>query len=1061
MIKFIIPAILALASYTLGSDVFASCFGHRPMASGLAILVGVAVFGVFFQLWLSVETSVPHGIVLPPDTKREPILPPQAARVILITSGIVALIVWSVTGFIVNRTAVLSVIEAVAWSFLLLVSYSLKGRTARSIERRLMEASLALDEAERIHRRALLEEGAIPPAIAEFQKALAIQRRYRPTAHMAVAAALSDLSEAHLRKKQYAETIALARELQALLANKRDQFPHLIRIITAHNERRLGTAYMGLEEYVAAAEKFANAIKIWTGLLEEAADDQGLADLLEEELGEGDLPILDDTNHYAVTCALMGKAAEAINQEKKNIELYTWWLGKFHDWDRDQLLRLAAEARLEASLQVHLQHLPISAIRLQQKALAFETVARGAAPAFQHLDLGVAWEECSALVVARHHYQVGLELARIESGEQSDDYRRALRGLGRVAFMEENYPGSARYYEQALAVSRVGASDQATGFDCCRLSQALLELGSVARARNLAKEALKLNSVEIVRADAYSTLSEILAQEGSSEAAILLGKHAANLALTRVQESSRSGRVFEARRRDELAPIVRRLAGYLVDAGRLAEAQRVLDQLKECEYEDFVTRGTHEAFSHADSKPVRVGGTSAESGWIKHGDDLEEAISALSSERASLLDKSERNAAENKRLETLHELLDKAKQDLDDWLDRLVDMLRAERPTAQEQVRGLNLDLLEILRGDLADLGPRVALAHFILGKRRLAIIFTRPDLQISREVEIGNIEIHRLLHRFRREIRLHRGDRITLKNLSRDLHKVLIAPIAEHLDGVETLMVVLDGALRYLPLAALYDGEKYLIERCGLAVLTSASHTRLKDRPLDWTTGGVGGLGVSRGSDGAAPLAAVGDELRAIIREGKETEGIYPGKRYLDEAFTAAALVDVLHTHKAIHIASHFEFSAANDAASTLRLGDGSKLSLQQLQADRFAFRNIELVTLSACETALGAEPSEAAALQGLRRMNGVEFESSRRDDLKTGCQGGDRNAMGCRGQQYRNLHETILQSASRRPDQSRSLAQCATEPALQRGGRRLHASVFLGSVRPDGQLAITERVQ
>jgi CHAT domain-containing protein len=47
-----------------------------------------------------------------------------------------------------------------------------------------------------------------------------------------------------------------------------------------------------------------------------------------------------------------------------------------------------------------------------------------------------------------------------------------------------------------------------------------------------------------------------------------------------------------------------------------------------------------------------------------------------------------------------------------------------------------------------------------------------------------------------------------------------------------QTLMWSLDGALRYVPLAALYDGKQYLIEQYGVSVMTLASNTRLKDRP-------------------------------------------------------------------------------------------------------------------------------------------------------------------------------------------------------------------------------------
>jgi CHAT domain-containing protein len=409
-----------------------------------------------------------------------------------------------------------------------------------------------------------------------------------------------------------------------------------------------------------------------------------------------------------------------------------------------------------------------------------------------------------------------------------------------------------------------------------------------------------------------------------------------------------------------------------VDEGRLPEAQQVLDMLKEQELENFVTRKGSDDRS---SSLVRL--TTREIKWTRHGDDLEEAIVALSRESKELLKKPDRAPVETDRLEALLTLLDKAKQDRDDWLDALADSLRAERPSAQEGVRALSLDLLETLRGDLAELGPGVALVHFILGSQRLAIILTKADLQVSRDVAITDVEMHGLIHRFRRAIRFPGPDTSDLLRLGQALHGHLIAPIAEHLADVDTLAVVLDGALRYVPLAALHDGADYLITRHALAVLTPASFSRLKDAPTNWTTAGVGGLGVSRRSANHEPLAAVGDELRAIIREGEETEGIFPGKRYLDGAFTALALAEALQTRKAIHIASHFDFAAANDAASTLLLGDGRELTLQQMDADRYDFRNVDLVTLSACETALGNEPSEAVALQGLRRMNGVEFES------------------------------------------------------------------------------------
>jgi len=49
----------------------------------------------------------------------------------------------------------------------------------------------------------------------------------------------------------------------------------------------------------------------------------------------------------------------------------------------------------------------------------------------------------------------------------------------------------------------------------------------------------------------------------------------------------------------------------------------------------------------------------------------------------------------------------------------------------------------------------------------------------------------------------------------------------------VATLLWSLDDALRYLPMAALYDGRHYLVERFNNVLFTPASYGHMADRPL------------------------------------------------------------------------------------------------------------------------------------------------------------------------------------------------------------------------------------
>jgi CHAT domain-containing protein len=164
-----------------------------------------------------------------------------------------------------------------------------------------------------------------------------------------------------------------------------------------------------------------------------------------------------------------------------------------------------------------------------------------------------------------------------------------------------------------------------------------------------------------------------------------------------------------------------------------------------------------------------------------------------------------------------------------------------------------------------------------------------------------------------------------------------------------------LDGTLRYIPVAALHDGKQYLVERYRNIVFTPASQLHLQDPP---TPGWKGlGLGISKEHAGFEPLPAVPKELRGIIREvGKGGGGVMPGKIMLDDAFNQDSLLAALQQrYPVVHIASHFHLQPGSEQDSFLLLGNG-KLSVAEMKAlqDRL-FEDVELLTLSACNTAVG----------------------------------------------------------------------------------------------------------
>jgi CHAT domain-containing protein len=160
------------------------------------------------------------------------------------------------------------------------------------------------------------------------------------------------------------------------------------------------------------------------------------------------------------------------------------------------------------------------------------------------------------------------------------------------------------------------------------------------------------------------------------------------------------------------------------------------------------------------------------------------------------------------------------------------------------------------------------------------------------------------------------------------------------------------------------------------MAIYTEASRDRLRDRPqAEWR---VAGLGLTRKIEGFSELTAVKAELESIIKVGEK--GVLPGEMHFDAAFNAPRMRDALDKgYPVLHIASHFVFRPGTEADSFLLLGDGARLTLRDLRDDDYRFRDVDLITLSACETALG----------GGQDANGLEIEGFGALAQKQGARG------------------------------------------------------------------------
>ena len=209
----------------------------------------------------------------------------------------------------------------------------------------------------------------------------------------------------------------------------------------------------------------------------------------------------------------------------------------------------------------------------------------------------------------------------------------------------------------------------------------------------------------------------------------------------------------------------------------------------------------------------------------------------------------------------------------------------------------------------------------------------------------------------------------------SQKLYDWLVRPIEKDMDpsGPKTLVFIPGGALRTIPMAALHDGRRFLIEKYALAVAPGLYLT--DPQPLGGKKVEILAAGLTQSVQGFPSLPFVNDELKAIQRH-------YPATLMLNEDFSVTGIETALEDENfsIVHIASHAEFG--ENIANTFLLAFDDKLSLDRLDQSvgllKYREDPLELLTLSACETAAG---DDRAALG----LAGVAVKSGARSALAT----------------------------------------------------------------------------
>ncbi len=264
-------------------------------------------------------------------------------------------------------------------------------------------------------------------------------------------------------------------------------------------------------------------------------------------------------------------------------------------------------------------------------------------------------------------------------------------------------------------------------------------------------------------------------------------------------------------------------------------------------------------------------------------------------------------------------------------------------------------------------------------------------------------------------------------RGAARRLNDWLLAPLADALtqQKIDHLVVVPDGAIRLVPLASLFDGQRYAIEKYAVSMVTGMSMTNTTPPAREGVQALVAGLsqpgpvvnklgpllaaqvldpeggsgthrGLAQGADlrairnlevrakvpGAAADTNAGQnaavvsaastvsdgEIQALrerlalpgVRdEVRGLNGILGGQSLLDGEFTIDHFRDAVKSgdYRILHIASHGIFGGNAETSFIMAYDDVLNMNGLQalLKSEKFQKMPIELLSLSACQTAEG----------------------------------------------------------------------------------------------------------
>ena len=395
------------------------------------------------------------------------------------------------------------------------------------------------------------------------------------------------------------------------------------------------------------------------------------------------------------------------------------------------------------------------------------------------------------------------------------------------------------------------------------------------------------------------------------------------------------------------------LTELLESQGRIAEALQVQELQEASRIKEFVYRGTPEE----DMFAKRLSLTRLEMHWMEQYDGAMKRLGELGKQRDDLARMKERLPEQEKALQDVNAKLKDAEANFKKTIDGMTEAFKEAAPEDHQLVDLAKERDLTLVAKALSDkTGKKVGCFATLVGEKSTSVMFIGPNAKVvTKTIAISRADLSKA-------VTAALGDLNNAKRqpfaTSKKLYDLVIKPFEAQLKGLDCVMFNLNGPLRYVPMAALWDGKRYLAERFQVTNFSIAVWENLaKNPPKSW---GAAFFGLTQKVEGFSQLPGVKAEVEASAPLFKATPR-------LDKAFSKSALEALLKQKKTnlLHFGTHFALDPASSEETYMVLGDGTKWRPTEMEQNKqLSLEGVELLVAGACRT--GVPTGDDASIEG-----------------------------------------------------------------------------------------------